>query len=89
MRKIETQTPDLSYYNPVVMIKCLNDSKGTLKPVECQEIQGIFVQHPCYKITDTRLMHSADNPTSLVCPLYCLDWQSKHCVSQAPLDVQL
>ena len=84
MRKTDTWTPDLSHYNLVVIIKCVNDFKGTLKPVKCQVMGGIFVQHPWYKITDTRLTHSTDNLTSSDNP----DWQSNHCVSQTPLDLQ-
>ena len=72
MRKTDTWTPDLSHYNLVVIIKCVNDSKGTLKPVKCRVMEGISVQHPWYKITDTRLTHSTDNLTSSDDP----DWQS-------------
>lgn len=68
MRKTDTWTPDLSHYNLVVIIKCVNDSKGTLKPVKCQVMEGIFVQHPWYKITDSRLTHPTDDLTSPVCP---------------------
>lgn len=88
MRKNETWTSDLSHYNLVVIIKCANDSKGTLKPVKCQEMEGIIVQHPWYKITDTRFTHSTDNLTSSVRPVAYPDWQSNHCISQTPLDLQ-
>ena len=88
MRKNETWTPDLSHYNLSVIIKCANDSKGTLKPVKCQEMEGIIVQHPWYKIIDTRLTHSTDNLTSSARPVAYPDWQSNHCVCQTPLDLQ-
>lgn len=88
MRNTETWTPDLRHYNLVVIIRCVNDSKGTLKPIKCQVMEGIFVQHPWCKITDTRLTHSTDHLTSSVCPLDDPDWQSNHCVSQTPLDLR-
>lgn len=88
MRKTETWTPDFSHYNLAEIIKCANDSKGTLKPVKCQGMEGIVAQHPWYKIIDTRLTHSTDYLTSSVRPLDYPDWQSNHCISQTPLDLQ-
>lgn len=60
----------------MVTIKCIQISKGTLKPVKCPKIQGICMQHPQYKVIDTELTHSMDPLTSSVCLLDCTGWES-------------